>query len=620
MPIDSQDVSLEQLFDRFHSESDLEALDIIRDAWASYFNYWRNNIQPQIDEALRLYHGYLEPKTWEGTSKPRSQLPIQLAFDQIESIHSFIEASIFGGPGPFFEVRYEDPAANPAGADIARQVRDYFYWVLQQPTLESFSPMWTEFSRAIKQALLFGRGYIYLDWDKARDIPTIRWIDSRNIFVDPTLSDVSIDRARAVITVEVMTVDQLDALRGQNPRLRIPPRDFLITLANPGLAIPAQLKQSEAAVKGVQNPFPTHLLDEGSNQLVIINYVSRTRQISTINNQVVIYNDENPYRFIPFCSVPCFIEPGSFYCAGIPRVIRSLQLYIQALINARLDLLALALNPPRKKRHGGSVFSQSLNRWAPGETFTVKELDDLEVVLPDIPVKDIWPEVAYFESLAERRTGANSLGVAGIPARTSANRSATGIMAQVQGAGLRVGQFIRNAENYLIIPALYKMHMMIRARMEAGYLSPESMVAAENEMGEVYSIPLSVLEAPVSFTITASSKMLGRDRLLQLLPFVIQYMMNPALLQELVRTGRTVDFDNLLAMLEDAVGTRGLYNLVRPLTPQEMAMIRQQQALDPEIIAKLQAEQMKADVRREAARLKAATELAKLEAEQEANE
>jgi hypothetical protein len=109
-------------------------------------------------------------------------------------------------------------------------------------------------------------------------------------------------------------------------------------------------------------------------------------------------------------------------------------------------------------------------------------------------------------------------------------------------------------------------------------------------VGDVYSIDPEVLDRPVKIRIAGASKMLSKEALRQILPFLSQTLITGPIMQEMAQSGITIDFVEYARMVEDAVGTMRSYRLVRPMNQNEIQARNQVPAVEQAKLQQLQAE------------------------------
>ncbi len=109
------------------------------------------------------------------------------------------------------------------------------------------------------------------------------------------------------------------------------------------------------------------------------------------------------------------------------------------------------------------------------------------------------------------------------------------------------------------------------------HTTPGQAMPASNPQGNQYNVDAGVMRKKVNIKMLAASKMVTRDKLMQIVPFWMQTLSQGNLMQSLNQTGQTIDFNELFRMLQDATGVSHLYQLVRPMTQQEQQAKQQEQ-------------------------------------------
>jgi hypothetical protein len=582
------------------------ALQLVIQTFTNYESYRVKNHDPRFVTQDQLYTGWVPTKTWPNTNIPRASIPFTLTFDQIESAHPAISQAIFNS-GDWFGVE-ADKGTNP---QATVQIKDTLKWVIEHAKNDFGGSGINELKLATKDILYRGNGGIFLEWDGVRKRPTITWVDLRDLYIDPGVTVPNLDESRSVIRRKMFTVKELQKYRDVQGMM-IPTDDELYTLAlNSPYANADQTKAQQEAIRGVnfvpnQTDYPANPVDRKIECLI---YYDNDRIIWVLNRKHIAYNERNPYGFIPFCFAPCYIYPGRWYAMSIPDIQEYNQRYIEALLNARLDRVHLSLEPPRVIKRS-ALMTAGNTKWHPGKMVSVDNKDDYTLLEPQDVIPNVYTEIEFIQNAAERRTGINGFGM-GVPNGGNVNRTATGVNAQVSGGSMRLLDIVENIENYLLIPMLYKLYHIISVHTDS-----YQMLDARSATGEMYKIPSEVFSSKVNFTIKASSKMVTKERLMQIFPFVTQYLLNGPFLQQLGASGQTVDSAEILRFLQDAAGTAELYTLIRPMTPEE-----QQQRQQPDPAAQMEKASKDADnqVRMQIAQQKNQTELQKAQIAKQAD-
>jgi hypothetical protein len=573
------------------------ALQLVNKTFQNYEAFRTQNHDNRWQTYDSLYFGWVPQRSWEGTTVPRAALSRSLVFEQVETLIPSVYNAIFATPD-WFQV--EPDSGVPV--ENARFVQDAMQWVLEHPKDDVYSNFRTELDLAIRDILLYGNGGIGLEWDVINKRPKISWVNIKDFYFDPGTSTPSVDEGRAVIHRRMMTIAELAEMRGKDPRLDIPENDVLYYLAQNISFTPSdQSKAIQEAARGVN--FQPNTTDFPANpaarNVEVLVYYTKDKIIWTLGRKWVAYNERNPYGFIPYCFAPCFPVPGRFYARSIADIQQWNQRYIEALLNGRLDEISLALHPPRvQSRDAGLTPSQQ--RWRPGAIFTASNPRDMQLLQPQSNLTNVYTEIQYIEQAGEKASGVNAM-TSGTPRAGNVNRTATGVSAQTGAAASRLGHIVTHVENYLIVPMLYKIYKMMRLHIE-----PWDSLLARTKDGADYRVSGMVFRQGMNFKMLASSRMLTKDRLMGIFPFLLQYLLNGQLLSQLQKGGKTIDTEEIFRMLQDATGVASVYELIRPMNPQEMQAMQQP---DPATQMAQQQKQQELETRKEIAAKKNETQL-----------
>jgi hypothetical protein len=312
-------------------------------------------------------------------------------------------------------------------------------------------------------------------------------------------------------------------------------------------------------------------------------------------------NTKNPYEgMIPFAKAPFTLVPGQPYSMGLADVLEGDQKYAQGIRNTRLDNLALAMNPPRH-RVAGAVVAPSATAWRPGLEDKVASLDQIEVVKIENITADSFREEQLIHAQASKRTGVNDFAQSGVPMPSNANRSASGVMQQVRTISQRLSAAVKNYEDFIIIPVLYKFLKLMTL------YSPETF-QVPGPQGPV-PIARESLKRPVKFSMRAASRMVVRDRLMMMLAPITQIVFNEAVMKQANMQGKTLDFHEFERFLQDASNTTESYKFFRSMQPDEMKRMQQP---DAKTMMDWQKAQLEAQTRTKMGQMKSDTEMAKV--------
>jgi len=581
--VDPVDFTVESIKEAIDLSRDNEALTLVNSQFFQFRNWRNNNIEPDWMKSDSLYLGLVQQRFWDGTKVPRASMPWPIAFEHVEVAYAQIYESLFSQPD-WFSIEADADVAPEEAHAMQTQLRYYLDHDREQFGVSA--PM--EIGQSVKDILRYGVGCMALEWDGERNRPIWSYVDLKEVYTDPQAKSPIVDFSRALIRRSLITIEQVKAWSGI-PGIKIPSDDVLYTLATHTNGYDDRARDIQDAMLGREivssNPYTQY-----TPQLLIevLTYWSKTKHIIVLGGQRVILNAENPYKMIPYVMAPCTMQPGRLHGRSIPDVIEKNQRYIEGLLNSRLDEISLALNPPRASKQATN-FTPTSRMWHPGMNMPFQNpKDDFIIQPPSNVTATALEEINMIGVMGEKLDGINSH-MSGVPRGGNSNRTATGMTQQLQAGQLRTMMVVRNIEDYLLVPALYKTIKMIEYH-QAG--------ERPDENGEMQPrLPYEKCR----FKVFASNRMLSRDGIMQAFPFIMQYVSNGTFLQQLASTGKTVDFESLFSLLTEATRLGRTYNFVRPLNEQEQQslsqpppeVVAQSQQKDKELQAKMQIEQMK---------------------------
>lgn len=562
------------------------AFSIVKQTFFQFEAHRRENFDNKFISADQLYDGYLPQRFWDAQKTvPRSSLPVNISFDQVETVAAQMEQALWGGgTDEYFQVE----AGLMTTPQQARDVEDQLRYNLECDPKSFGITARNEMSLAIREQLKYGNGGVFLDYDPARNRPIVSWVSILDLYTDPGCAVPWIDGCSAVIRRKPMSVSELAELRGA-PDMDIPNNDYLYTLAEQSPHANAdRTKQVIESTRGVnfvpgvsdRSPVPSE------HTVEVLIYYSASRIIWVLGRNWVAYNKPNPYGFIPAAYAPGFLIPGRFYGKGLPEVLRSNQRTMEGLLNGHLDEVHLALENPRAIKR--DPMNTTLQRTHPGQAWVVENpKEDIIFYPPSGMTTNVFQELGYISSLAKERTGVNFSASGGTPTPSNANRTLGGMQMQAGGGNTRIAGFVKNFEDFLLTPLLYKMHRMMLAHNTWGDVSLPAKPKDPRDPQRL--VNADVYRQEVHFKMIASSRLISRQAIANNIPIIVQYMTAGPLVGGLQQIGKTVDFEQILDMLQYGTGTNRRWQLVRDLTPQEQQAAQQRQ--QQEMAAQQQAQQ-----------------------------
>ena len=584
---------------------DATALKLVTETFNRYANSRDQNHTERWKQNDNLYHGWVPKKNWPGTRVPRSSLGIPISFDQVETVFPIISGALFGHEPYWFDVK----ATQFSSPQTARQVQGTLAYFVDTPNDASGIGIVEHLKLGLHDYLQHGNCVIEVGWDPSRNTLFGDWVNLRDFYISPTLDTPLVDRSPAVIRRKRMSVEEIELLRGVDG-FKVPPAGVLNLFSKSRLDDTADLSKDwqgylhgEQSLAGFVEADPSHQSAE------LLQYWTDHRMVWVINRRWVIYNGRNPYGFKPFVFGTLYPVLGKAYGMSLPDILEGEQMYIQGLVNFRLDEINMALNQPRSRQRESVEFPGQLSIH-PGFIDFVEQPDKTQFHAPMNITREAYTEVQLAEQRAQKRSGVSQLMSAGIPQASNANRTAGGVQAQSAASNSRIRPIIENFENFVIVPFLYKAQMILNKFIPATIPQVPSMT----EEGGTELVPREVLGQPVRYRMTAASRTSLQAQLAPFAQFITQTIMNEGVMKALAGQGKTVDTDEWQQFIQDATNTSQKYAFFRPMTPEEQ---QAQGQPSPEAQMEMQKAQLEAQTRIQMGQMKAQTEQSKVQADVE---
>ena len=553
---------------------DDRALSLVNQTFDHYEKYRSRNHDKRWRKIDQLYFGLVPQKFWEGSKVPRASFSTFIAWDQVQAAYPLVVNALFGTAGDWFQV---EPMKGTTVQE-AQDQKDALMYVLENPTHKFGTTGVQEIEQAALSLLQYGNGALTIEFDAETNLPVVEYRDMRDLYLDPACTSPNIEGCRSVCTRLLKTVRDLDDLRGTED-MNIPPKDVLIQMARYRSETDGDTSvQFADANHGIDHSNADEHLPEPVDRYVELRvYTSKSRIIWVLDRTHVAYNQPNPWGFIPGVVAPCFTVLKRIYGMSLVEIMEDTQLYSDALYNLHLDWINLSLNAPMTKKRGNPL-SPSQLKVRPG---VIREVDnpkeDFVATPPPAVLTNVFQDLSFLQSKAESRSGINSMVTAGVPMRSNASRTKAGIDAQMSGPMSRLQPVISNIENYLIVPLLYKLQAMLDKISEG-----QETFDITDAQGQMRSIPTGVFKKPVRFKMLAASKMLTRERLAGMFQFVAQNLMSGPFMAETAKNQSKINFPELWRMMQEATGIAKAYELIVPMTPEE---VQAMQAPPPQVQA-----------------------------------
>lgn len=591
-------------------EDNIALAQVVQDYQLAERHLMEQGFPSTWDSYDRLYKFIVPQQWWEGSKVPRASLGMPVVLEHINALMPKVMKAIWGDD-PVFEAFPYD-----SDADAARVNTRILEWELNAASVKS------EMKKGVHECLHLGTGIFKYGWEsrtetangyshkngkaykntgsKKKEKPTFEHIPRRHIFVDPSLYEPDIRKAKYVIHKLRMTPRQLDRLRG-SAGYNIPDRDVLEKL---GLPPEETLQQANMEVRYLDyglEPVPQERHKPASINpldypLEVLEYWTDDVVYTVLQRKIVIRNERNPWGKLPFCSIYFKMIPNSFDGMGVTGLVGNEQRLQQGLINGLLDELSLQINGILARKRS-STFLPNQVRVSPGK---VLEMEDPTKDVKFLERQGVNP--AIFEVLgqsdnrAQRRTGANEVTVQGaIPDGSGGiGRTGTGMSALIEASSTLIEDFIDIIAEQVMVPTLEAFHYMNPEKMPPEYVE----MLLSDELYEKWSEdkdPMMAITCKLDFSIKAGTKLAARRAMLQTLPMMLQFFQNPAVAEQLESAFLTLNFNELINMLYDATGWPNKPTLVQRMDEEQIAKLQSENPLVKSLMEMQQQKQIETD-------------------------
>jgi hypothetical protein len=594
------------------------ACTVVNKDFSEWESYRQQNHDKRFQNSDQLFLAWCPQKVWDGTRIPRSSLGNFLTMQQEETLLDSIMAAIFP---------LEDNVEPiPMFGTSMFQARLAFMLIMEQMrnSEDGYSTIREVIRRTFKQGFLYGNGIMEVSWQYVESIkniavpvwesatynqmyssmygsapkrhlavhaipyvknqPMLSSIDIRDFYIDPHTNSPNIQKARGCAVRQLVTKEDIAKYRGM-ATFDVPSDTGLQLLVNAkNSTVGDQSKQIGESYRAVNySATNDYTGNPNDKRLELIRYFNHNRNIWILNRKWIMYNQPNALGCLPFLNSFYIDVPNHFYGLSMADVCEPEQRLQQSIINARIDELALSIHSPFVKKRGDGL-QQGALRMVPGKVIELESPADFKKLeWPNI-TQQAYLEVSASEQRNQKTTGLTdtaSFGV-GSAGGNSANRTATGVNSQVQAAGKRIAGIVNNLDSNFIEPLFDLLH-----RYNRTFLNPEQVF---NLIGIPQGVnPLAVIHADVRFRSQAGRKMQTRSMILQVMPQLLPFLLNPEVMNLLAQqSGMVLDIKAVMDDMSDALNV-GEMQWFRQMNPQEVQAATQ---MNPNVIKAQTAMQM----------------------------
>jgi hypothetical protein len=429
--------------------------------------------------------------------------------------------------------------------------------------------------------------------------PFFKQIDIRHVLVDTSLAVGDITCAKHVTLRDYNTFSDLNKLRGQEGytlpseaellSLFFPPKRESADPPNNTETLPANLRA------WIQHATPRNM-ESSSDPLhhTIVRYQrwdnEKVIEILQCNGRsLLIRNECNPFGKIPFYSCNWRNLPACFYGQGLGKLIGMDQRVEEATLNAALSILGYAVKPSYIRKRGLNAPTQQIRQSLGG---IIEVDDDVDkafriMELPKVP-PEAWQVIGISQASAQETSGANqqvSLGSGASGVKTTGMRSGTGAALVGQAAASRLDGPVERFIRQVFVPWLYQLDELNNERLPAMTLAEILGKEISQEVAESVD-HVEYANTVLDYDVLAGAHLGAVAKMLQAMPFYMQFLNSPALMQKMTEEGYEIDAVDLVKQFSDLTGTR-YTGIVKKMAPEKQA---QAQANSPAAIQQKQAQ------------------------------
>jgi len=630
-PVRPDDVSLHKVEDAVDPKyTDEAVLSIVVQDYNSSVE-WLNTNQWTLHwrENAILYQSPRTQAVFEGSNVSRSNISRFDVARQVNSLSPAIAAAVFSEPTPF-EIR-NNPNTHSSTSRAWKELLSIFLTLctfkstasdgidgmVNQGTVifkigweeyEEIEVRWVPKQAPVEKTMPMGN-VVQLFADKADEFervekvivkkrPTFEKCALGKIFPNPKWNKPNrIDLAGWVVYEDYLNYEDLTRLR-QNPDYDIPSDDELRRLfmedyeqtegqniladtLNPGSTMIHQPEREDS---------DTYENDPLEKPMQILERWSEGKVMTTLQKKVVIRNQKNPVRRIPYLSANYWNIEDAGWGMGVGRVGGADQRLNQGLTCAAADILAFATNPEYAILRGANVPTQEQRRRLGGIRLVDGPDANKAIALvpqPQVPA-DVWRAIQSSMQASDNATGADQAAVQGsLPGQgSSIGRSARGA-GMIQAASQ--GRLQAPVERFVEGVVLPFMDFLWDTGKEQ-YTIAEIRLMLGDTMTEALQVDWgNFLNSQLKFDNLAGSRLAARARMAQSLPFLLEILGNQALIGQLTQTGWKVNALEVVNMVLQVSEWKNQTDLIVKMNDEEVKALAAQ---NPALI-KAQSEQAK---------------------------
>lgn len=345
-----------------------------------------------------------------------------------------------------------------------------------------------------------------------------------------------------------------------------------------------QMASTGSMVAHAEAPNRSTSIDPMSTPLLMIERWDMQTVKTIIEYQgrkLTIRNEEHECESMCHTAVTYWPIENSGYGMGLGRLVGPDQRVEQGALNAALRMIAYPMNAPVLYNRGSENAPAqntilSLGRFHavdPGPSGDVNKAFAF-MKMPEVPA-DAWRVIEESKASGVDISGTDGQTQRGMPAsKQGIGRSATGATRLAQMSDQEVADPVDSFANGCIIPVVKFLIHMVKTKMPI--MEIRQILSKKYTDKIIQAIDFDqFLDPDFEVDVLAGSKLAAKQGIQQLIPFFLQIVQQPQLLQFLHEKGDTVDFSVIEKLLLQVSELTQQPDIFRKMTPDELKMLKQ---------------------------------------------
>lgn len=298
-------------------------------------------------------------------------------------------------------------------------------------------------------------------------------------------------------------------------------------------------------------------------------------------NHLTIRNEEHHYDSM--CHTSCTWWPieNCGYGMGIGRLVGPDQRVNQGVLNEALKMLAYPMNAPILYARGSenAPTQNTILRLGGYQAVDPGPGGDVNKAMafmktPEIP-REAFDLIAMSQRGAEELSGADAQMQQGVQTgRQGATRSSFGAQRMAAMSDQNIADPVDSFANGVLIPFVEFLIHWIKTKMPISELRSILSDKYNAEMMKMINLD-QMLDAEFEVAVLAGQKLAAKQGIQQLIPFLLQLLEQPQILEYYHQIGMTVDFAAMEQIFLAASELTQQPDIIRPMTPKERVLYKQ---------------------------------------------